>query len=122
MKSSGTCAMILRSIESLLMEIEIDRIQRADPRSSHFPAHHARLVVSPDDFAATSPFLLMAADWFAPPAGFPDHPHRGMQTVTIVFEGGLEHRDHTGAHGLLGRQAYTDYQSGRLVEPPRRSA
>jgi hypothetical protein len=83
------------------MDLEIDRIVHAEPRSAHSPAHQARLVVAPHDFAATSPFLLMAEDWFAPPAGFPDHPHRGIQTVTIVLEGGLEHRDHTGARGVL---------------------
>jgi quercetin 2,3-dioxygenase len=97
------------------MDLEIDRIQRADPRSSHSPAHQARLVVSPDDFAATSPFLLMAEDWFSPPAGFPDHPHRGMQTVTIVLEGGLEHRDHTGAHGVLGAGDVQWMTAGRGV-------
>jgi len=97
------------------MELEIDRIQRADPRSSHSDAHHARLVVSPDDFAATSPFLLMAEDWFSPPAGFPDHPHRGMQTVTIVLEGGLEHRDHTGGHGVLGEGDVQWMTAGRGV-------
>jgi quercetin 2,3-dioxygenase len=83
------------------MDLQIDRIRHADPPSGNSPAHRARLVVQPDDFAATSPFLLMAEDWFSPPAGFPDHPHRGMQTVTLVLEGGLEHRDHTGAHGVL---------------------
>src|SRR5205807_526896 len=35
------------------------------------------------------------------PGGFEEHPHRGMQTVTFVLEGALEHRDHTGAHGVL---------------------
>jgi redox-sensitive bicupin YhaK (pirin superfamily) len=83
------------------MDLQIERIRHAEPPSGS-SAHRARLVVRPDDFAATSPFLLMAEDWFAPPAGFPEHPHRGMQTVTIVLDGGLEHRDHTGAHGVLG--------------------
>ena len=72
-------------------------------------------MVQPDDFAATSPFLLMAEDWFAPPRGFPDHPHRGMQTVTIVLEGGLEHRDHTGAHGKLGAGDIQWMTAGRGV-------
>jgi redox-sensitive bicupin YhaK (pirin superfamily) len=84
------------------MDIQIDRIRRADPPAGNASSQRARLVVPPDDFEGTSPFLLMAEDWFAPPGGFPEHPHRGMQTVTIVLEGGLEHRDHTGAHGVLG--------------------
>jgi redox-sensitive bicupin YhaK (pirin superfamily) len=97
------------------MDIQIDRIRRADPPSGDSPAHRARLVVPPDDFAATSPFLLMAEDWFSPPAGFPEHPHRGMQTVTIVLEGGLEHRDHTGAHGVLGAGDIQWMTAGRGV-------
>jgi redox-sensitive bicupin YhaK (pirin superfamily) len=84
------------------MDLLVDRILHAQHPVAHSSSHRARLVVTPDEFEAISPFLLMAEDWFAPPAGFPDHPHRGMQTVTIVLEGGLEHRDHTGAHGALG--------------------
>jgi redox-sensitive bicupin YhaK (pirin superfamily) len=97
------------------MDLEVDRILRAEKRVSHSPKHSARLVVSPDDFTATSPFLLMAEDWFAPPAGFPDHPHRGMQTVTFVLEGGLEHRDHTGAKGKLGEGDVQWMTAGRGV-------
>ncbi len=29
-------------------------------------------------------------------------PHRGFETVTIVYEGELEHRDSTGAGGVIG--------------------
>jgi redox-sensitive bicupin YhaK (pirin superfamily) len=97
------------------MDVQIDRIRRADPPSGGSAAHRARLVVPPADFAATSPFLLMAEDWFSPPAGFPEHPHRGMQTVTIVLEGGLEHRDHTGAHGVLGEGDIQWMTAGRGV-------
>src|SRR4051794_5872361 len=59
------------------------------------------LVIGGDEYARTSPFLRLSEDWFRRPAGFEEHPHRGMQTVTIVLEGALEHRDHTGAHGIL---------------------
>src|SRR4051812_38358519 len=59
------------------------------------------LVIGGDEYARTSPFLRLSEDWFRRPAGFEEHPHRGMQTVTIVLEGALEHRDHTGAHGVL---------------------
>lgn len=55
-----------------------------------------------------SPFLLLD---FAGPQDFPptsqrrgvgQHPHRGFETVTIVYKGELEHRDSTGAGGLIG--------------------
>lgn len=56
----------------------------------------------------TSPFLVL--DYNAPwelPASGPSrgvgaHPHRGFETVTIVYEGDLEHRDSSGAGGRIG--------------------
>jgi hypothetical protein len=53
------------------------------------------------------PFLLldeMGPLEFSPGshAGFPDHPHRGFETVTYVLEGAMEHRDSRGNHGILG--------------------
>jgi len=54
-----------------------------------------------------SPFLLM--DYHAPfeytptevPRGVGVHPHRGFETVTLAFEGALEHHDSTGAGGVI---------------------
>src|SRR6188508_2218851 len=60
-----------------------------------------QVVIGGEDYAYTSPFLRLSEDWFRAPGGFEEHPHRGMQTVTFVLEGALEHRDHTGAHGVL---------------------
>ncbi|MAF49084.1 MAG: pirin family protein [Rhodospirillales bacterium] len=34
-------------------------------------------------------------------AGFPDHPHRGFETVTVMLEGQMRHRDSVGNDGLL---------------------
>ena len=34
--------------------------------------------------------------------GFPDHPHRGFETVTYMLEGQIQHRDSRGNHGTLG--------------------
>ena len=33
--------------------------------------------------------------------GFPPHPHRGMETLTYLRQGGLEHRDHMGNRGMI---------------------
>lgn len=34
--------------------------------------------------ALTDPFLLLSEDWFSTP-GFEWHPHRGLETVTLVL-------------------------------------
>jgi redox-sensitive bicupin YhaK (pirin superfamily) len=55
-----------------------------------------------------SPFLLL--DYAGPaefkpaarPRGVGVHPHRGFETVTIVYQGEVEHRDSTGAAGRIG--------------------
>lgn len=58
--------------------------------------------------AHLSPFLLMDhAGPFDFPAtdvvrGVGQHPHRGFETVTIVYEGEVEHRDSIGAGGIIG--------------------
>jgi len=55
-----------------------------------------------------SPFLLLdyaAPTQFTPAArrrGVGVHPHRGFETVTIVYQGELEHRDSTGSGGRIG--------------------
>ena len=58
--------------------------------------------------AALSPFLLLdhAGPAEFPPAerprGVGEHPHRGFETVTIVYEGEVEHRDSAGNGGKIG--------------------
>ena len=57
---------------------------------------------------SVSPFLLL--DYAGPydfepspaPRGVEEHPHRGFETVTIVYQGELEHRDSAGNHGAIG--------------------
>lgn len=61
-----------------------------------------------EDAAEISPFLLLdygGPREFAPTdqqLGVGEHPHRGFETVTIVYAGGLEHADSTGGHGTIG--------------------
>jgi redox-sensitive bicupin YhaK (pirin superfamily) len=83
------------------MALAIDRIETAGPRNVLGPRHQNRLIIAPQEHGPYSPFLFLAEDWFAPPAGFPTHPHRGMETVTFILEGQMIHEDHTGAHGEL---------------------
>lgn len=85
------------------MDLSIKSVERAPPPEVRGPTASARLVVGPSDFAGQSPFLLMAEDWYSPPAGFPTHPHRGMETVSFVLDGQVVHEDHTGGHGVLDK-------------------
>lgn len=52
------------------------------------------------------PFLLLDEFQSDDPndylAGFPDHPHRGFETVTYMIQGAMEHRDTLGNQGRLG--------------------
>ncbi|HZZ61662.1 MAG TPA: pirin family protein [Roseiarcus sp.] len=83
------------------MSLEIKSVERGGLAEDRGLNHRARLVIAPEKVAEHSPFLLMAEDWFAPPAGFPTHPHRGMETVTFVLAGELLHKDHIGGEGRL---------------------
>ncbi|CAN0241511.1 unnamed protein product [Ectocarpus sp. 12 AP-2014] len=48
------------------------------------------------------PFLLLDEFDVATTAGFPDHPHRGFETVTYMLKGIMEHEDFCGHRGKIG--------------------
>ncbi|CEL95379.1 unnamed protein product [Vitrella brassicaformis CCMP3155] len=51
------------------------------------------------------PFLLLDEFNVGAPAGFPDHPHRGFETVTYIYphsEGTFQHEDFCGHKGTIG--------------------
>ena len=65
------------------------------------------------------PFLMLDAfgtdnadDYIA---GFPDHPHRGFETVTYMLDGRMRHRDSAGNEGLLGPGGVQWMTAGRGV-------
>lgn len=72
-----------------------------------FPVHS--LFSYHGDTKAISPFLLFdyaAPTMFEPnaaaPRGVGQHPHRGFETVTIVYDGEVSHRDSSGGGGTIG--------------------
>jgi len=75
------------------------------------------------------PFLLFDHFHFrAPrqgePRGFPLHPHRGIETVTYMLEGGTHHRDSMGNAGFIGSGDVQWMTSGRGImheEMPKKS-
>jgi redox-sensitive bicupin YhaK (pirin superfamily) len=57
-------------------------------------------------FDYLDPFLLLdqmgpVQMWPGKATGFPEHPHRGFETVTYLLKGQMEHRDSFGNRGLL---------------------
>ena len=48
------------------------------------------------------PFLMLDLFNVKLPAGFPDHPHRGFETVTYMIEGEICHEDFKGHKGTIG--------------------
>lgn len=71
-----------------------------------FPVRTLFSYNTPD--AEVSPFLMLdyAGPTYFPPAAKPRgvgfHPHRGFETVTILYQGEVEHLDTTGNGGLIG--------------------
>lgn len=63
-------------------------------------------VIGNRDVADFDPFLMLDAFDSTNPddytKGFPDHPHRGIETVTYLVEGEIEHGDSTGSEGRIG--------------------
>jgi len=87
-----------------------------------------RRSVSPRASNEYDPFLLF--DHFAfnnplegPIRGFPMHPHRGIETVTYILDGSVNHRDSLGNSGMIGPGDVQWMTSGRGIlheEMPRR--
>ena len=48
-------------------------------------------------------------------AGFPSHPHRGIETLTIMLEGGFEHQDHMGHRAAIRAGGAQWMSAGRGV-------
>ncbi|KQV85985.1 pirin family protein [Pelomonas sp. Root1237] len=75
------------------------------------------------------PFLMLDAFGTDNPddyiAGFPDHPHRGFETITYMLNGRMRHRDSAGNEGLISDGGVQWMTAGRGVihsETPEQNA
>ncbi|KAF5601204.1 pirin (iron-binding nuclear) [Fusarium pseudocircinatum] len=62
-----------------------------------------------------SPFLMLDYLKGGNGAGFPDHPHRGQETVTYILKGAIEHEDFTGNRGILNAGDLQFMTAGRGI-------
>jgi redox-sensitive bicupin YhaK (pirin superfamily) len=83
---------------------EVTRVVQGTPTSDGAGVKLRRVIGQPQ-LAELDPFLLLdefgtdAPDDYI--AGFPEHPHRGFETVTYMLDGRMRHRDNHGHEGVL---------------------
>ena len=88
-----------------------DQVKVYQPGSQHVVGdgfHVRNLFPSNDLDRELSPFIML--DYAGPtfnqatdtPRGVGEHPHRGFETVTIVYQGRVAHRDSAGNSGVIG--------------------
>ncbi len=96
----------------------IERIVRGVPTSDGAGVKLTR-VLTQDLQRRLDPFLMLDAFGSDKPdeyiAGFPDHPHRGFETVTYMLEGQLRHRDNHGGEGVLAPGGVQWMTAGRGI-------
>lgn len=84
---------------------EVSRVLPAMPTSDGAGVRLNR-ALGHRDLSMLDPFLLLDEFHTENPndylAGFPEHPHRGFETVTYMIHGAMEHRDVLGNQGRLG--------------------
>ena len=96
----------------------VSRVLRGHPATDGAGVRMTRVIATPelDHF---DPFLLLDEFRSDDPgdyiAGFPDHPHRGFETVTYMLAGSMEHRDNQGNAGLLGPGSVQWMTAGRGI-------
>ena len=96
----------------------VERVVRGQPTSDGAGVRLTR-VLTQSLQQRLDPFLMLDAfgsdeanDYIA---GFPDHPHRGFETVTIMLAGRMRHRDSVGNVGLLESGSVQWMTAGRGI-------
>ena len=96
----------------------VQRRVRGLPTSDGAGVRLVRVIGQPT-LGEVDPFLLLDEFGTDRPedyiAGFPDHPHRGFETVTYMLEGRMRHRDNHGHEGVLGPGGVQWMTAGRGI-------
>ena len=84
---------------------QIEQVLHGQATSDGAGVSLTRYLYGPQLQRRLDPYLMLDAFGSDVPdqyiAGFPDHPHRGFETITYMLEGRMLHRDSAGNEGLL---------------------
>jgi len=87
-----------------MSERRVVKVVTGQPTSDGAGVRLSRVIGTPE-LDHLDPFLLLDEFKSDRPddylAGFPDHPHRGFETVTYMLAGSMRHQDHVGNRGEL---------------------
>ena len=97
---------------------EVARIVKAQPTSDGAGVRLNRSLGT-QSLPMVDPFLMLDEFYTDDPndylAGFPDHPHRGFETVTYMLAGAMEHKDSVGNKGNLRAGSVQWMTAGRGI-------
>ena len=66
-------------------------------------------------FRNFDPFVLWDDFTLTPGTGFPDHPHRGFEAITYLFQGSIRHRDNLGNDSTVHGGGAQRFTAGRGI-------
>ncbi len=99
-----------------MAERKIDKTVRAVATSDGAGVRLSRAIANAE-LEHLDPFLLLDEFRSDDPndyiAGFPDHPHRGFETVTYMLAGHMRHKDNHGHEGVIGPGGVQWMRAGR---------
>ena len=106
------------SAESVARPRPVERIVVGQPTTDGDGVKLTRVLTQPLQ-RRLDPFLMLDAFATDNPqdyiGGFPDHPHRGFETVTYMIAGRMRHRDSAGHEGLLANGGVQWMTAGRGI-------
>ena len=110
--------MSVRPAETVTRARSVERLVTGQATSDGAGVKLTRVLTQPlqrrlDPFLMLDAFGSDRADDYI--AGFPDHPHRGFETVTYMIAGRMRHRDSAGHEGLLENGGVQWMTAGRGV-------
>src|SRR5947209_14700720 len=113
-----TKALVSPDVETVARARDVERLVAGQATSDGAGVKLTRVLTQPLQ-RRLDPFLMLDAFGTDNPddyiGGFPDHPHRGFETVTYMIAGRMRHRDSAGHEGLLSNGGVQWMTAGRGV-------